>query len=93
VKPYYEQDGITIYHGDCREILGRVSADVMVTDPPYGVGLKAKLSRNTRGGGRTCGRCSDGSLRRRSRYRPVAACRRHPACSQPVRKGNRVPRN
>lgn len=21
MKPYYEEDGITIYHGDCREIL------------------------------------------------------------------------
>lgn len=21
VRPYFEEDGITIYHGDCREIL------------------------------------------------------------------------
>lgn len=36
MKPYFEQDGITIYHGDCREILptiGRV--DCTVTSPPY----------------------------------------------------------
>jgi site-specific DNA-methyltransferase (adenine-specific) len=38
LTPYYEQDGITIYHGDCREILPDVSADVMVVDPPYGTG-------------------------------------------------------
>ncbi len=44
MKPYYEQDGITIYHGDCREILPRVSADVAITDPPYGVGLVTKTS-------------------------------------------------
>ena len=37
MKPYYDQDGITIYHGDCREILPHVTADVMVTDPPYGI--------------------------------------------------------
>jgi site-specific DNA-methyltransferase (adenine-specific) len=37
VKPYYEVDGITIYHGDCREILpGHFWTDVVVTDPPYG---------------------------------------------------------
>jgi DNA modification methylase len=37
VKPYYEQDGITIYHGDCLDVMP-VAADVLVTDPPYGVG-------------------------------------------------------
>lgn len=37
MKPYYDHAGITIYHGDCREILPHVSADVVVTDPPYGL--------------------------------------------------------
>lgn len=37
MRPYYEQDGITIYHGDCREILPAITADVVLTDPPYGV--------------------------------------------------------
>lgn len=37
IQPYYERDGITIYHGDCREILPQLEpVDVMVTDPPYG---------------------------------------------------------
>ena len=39
MKPYYEADGITIYHGDCREVLPSLSADVVMTDPPYGVDL------------------------------------------------------
>ncbi len=39
VEPYYEQDGITIYHGDCREIVPCIEADAVVSDPPYGVGL------------------------------------------------------
>ena len=41
MKPYYEHDGILIYHGDCREILPGVAADVIVTDPPYGVSLSS----------------------------------------------------
>ena len=35
------KDGITLYHGDCREILPRLeggSVNLVVTDPPYGVG-------------------------------------------------------
>jgi len=39
VKPYYEQDGITIYHGDCREVLPTLApVDLVLTDPPYGIG-------------------------------------------------------
>src|SRR3990167_7719292 len=39
-KPYYEHDGIQIFHGDCRVIAPLVRADVVVTSPPYNVGLK-----------------------------------------------------
>lgn len=41
MKPYYEHAGITIYHGDCRDVLPHVTADALVTDPPYGVSLGA----------------------------------------------------
>ena len=37
VKPYYEEAGIVIYHGDCREVLPSLSADLVLTDPPYGI--------------------------------------------------------
>lgn len=33
-KPYYDQDGITIYHGDCFDF--QWTGDVVITDPPYG---------------------------------------------------------
>jgi len=49
VKPYYEHAGITIYHGDCREVLPH-PADVMITDPPYGVNLgNHRAANETRG--------------------------------------------
>ncbi len=36
--PYYDEGGITIYHGDCREMLPALDpVDVCITDPPYGV--------------------------------------------------------
>lgn len=36
MKPYYEENGITIYHGDCREVLPALEGvDHVLTDPPY----------------------------------------------------------
>ena len=38
MKPYYEHKEILIYHGDCLEIMPEIeSADLVLTDPPYGV--------------------------------------------------------
>lgn len=33
MKPYYEEDGVTIYHGDAREILPTLRAESIITDP------------------------------------------------------------
>ena len=38
MTPYYDRDGITIYHGDCREVLPSLAAnsvDLLLTDPPF----------------------------------------------------------
>jgi site-specific DNA-methyltransferase (adenine-specific) len=37
MKPYYEHGGITIYHGDYREVVPICPCDVILTDPPYGM--------------------------------------------------------
>ena len=50
MKPYYEHAGITIYHGDCRDVIEEWEGlrtkpfDLLLTDPPYGIGV-AKTGR------------------------------------------------
>lgn len=56
MKPYYDHNGITIYHGDCREILHYIKADVLITDPPYGVNFTGKETKHAKQkGGYTTG--------------------------------------
>jgi DNA modification methylase len=41
LKPYYDRDGITLYHADCRNVLPCLDVidviDVLLTDPPYNI--------------------------------------------------------
>lgn len=53
MKPYYSDDAVTIYHGDCREVLSEVEdVGLLLTDPPYGIGIQTNnttRSRRSRG--------------------------------------------
>lgn len=41
IEPYYDRDGITIYHGDCLEVLPQLAqVDHVITDPPYNVSAR-----------------------------------------------------
>lgn len=36
IKPYYDFEGITLYHGECHEVLPYLQpVDAVITDPPY----------------------------------------------------------
>jgi site-specific DNA-methyltransferase (adenine-specific) len=44
MTPYYEDDLVTLYHGDCRDVLADLPdgcVDLVLTDPPYGMNWSA----------------------------------------------------
>ena len=54
MKPYYEDETTTIYHGDSAEVMDSMPAgsiDLIVTDPPYIIGAVSAGSLSSKAGG------------------------------------------
>lgn len=60
MKPYYEEDGITIYHGDCRDMMREYERTCdrweinVITDPPYGINHPTNYAERGRGNLAAC---------------------------------------
>lgn len=51
VKPYYKDDWVTLYHGDCLELMAEMPeavVDTVLTDPPYSSGGRRENARSIR---------------------------------------------
>jgi site-specific DNA-methyltransferase (adenine-specific) len=56
MKPYFQNEGVKLFHGDCKELIPRLRFDVIVTDPPYGISHPTNY--HSRGRGKLA-RCND----------------------------------
>lgn len=48
MRPFYERDGVTLYHGDALEVIATLpegSIDAVITDPPYCAGAISEAQR------------------------------------------------
>lgn len=51
MKPYYQDSAVTIYHGECREVISSLAGTLVagtITDPPYSSGGQFRSDRTNR---------------------------------------------
>jgi len=56
MTPYYDRDGITIYHARCEDVLPSIdpaTVGLLLTDPPYGINLDTDYAGRKMRGGKT----------------------------------------
>ena len=51
-KPALVLPGLVLYCADCRDVIGGVKADAIITDPPYGIGFAAQPTKWQRRAGK-----------------------------------------
>lgn len=61
MTPYYDEGGVTIYHGDCLDVLADLecTVDAVITDPPYASGTRHEAAKSSSGAMLRAGRFSD----------------------------------
>ena len=65
MTPYYSDDSVTLYHGDCREVLAAMpdqSVDCVITDPPYSGNTHENTRSNSHGAKRHGNRVLSGNF-------------------------------
>lgn len=65
MKPYYADEHVTLYHGDCREVLASMadrSVAAVITDPPYSDRTHEMTRSNSNGAKRHGNRVLSGSF-------------------------------
>jgi DNA modification methylase len=58
-EAYYQDESVQLWLGDCREVTEWLAADVLVTDPPYGIGYDRRRRTWKMPAGRPHGISSD----------------------------------
>jgi DNA modification methylase len=61
MRPYYQDDAVTLYHGDALDALADLdlTVDAVVTDPPYASGTRHEAGKSSSGAMLRAGRFSD----------------------------------
>lgn len=61
MRPYYQDDWVTLYHGDCLDVLADLEApvDAVLTDPPYASGSRTEATKSSSGAMLRAGRFSE----------------------------------